>query len=186
MKIVTQICRPIISLADFAADIYLFPDDRSAFGDVAFKQNSLRYKIAAVHAPVNVLTPPPCRSILYGPQPVTLQPDNRNDRLMYSSLFCNNLSVNWAEAYSISHSCYHENNTTSIYPRNIENISAKWMLPSLQSHYSQIASFACALTQMLHRFYFLYLWRQKERKRDFFFFPLLHGLLVWKSNKTTG
>lgn len=48
MKIVMRICRPIIGLADCPADIHLFPDDRSVLGDVAFKQNSLRYKITAI------------------------------------------------------------------------------------------------------------------------------------------
>lgn len=68
-----------------------------------------------VHVPLNVLTLPSLCSLRYGPQSVTLQPNDRNDtaNVTFTALHsANNLTVNWTEADSIRPSCFNENNTT--------------------------------------------------------------------------
>lgn len=52
-----------------------------------------------------------------GQQLVTLQPNNRSDRCnktLTTLYFANNLTANWAKAYSIGRSCFNYNTTHSL------------------------------------------------------------------------
>lgn len=78
---------------------------------------------------------------LYSSQSVTPQPNNTTNRriIEFTALyFANNLTVNWAEAYSIRHSCFDENRTTSTFPPGTTCISLlscfRPFHPKIQNH----------------------------------------------------
>ena len=119
--------------------------------------------------------------LVYGPQSVTPQPYNRDDRrnITFTALyFANNLTVNWSEAHHIRHSCFNENTARQLLQPSIWCLKMQLMNPSTMSAYLEMKKAQIWLIRLLASFFPKHIPTYKHCWASYFQIAIKDKLLV--------